>query len=70
MKTAILLLLTIISLQSHAQQRYQIGAYIPVDFPDKSIMPKMSVNSGFGIVGAYSPIYGSPFFIELKGSWG
>ena len=70
MKTAILLLLTIISLQSQAQQRFQLGAYMPIDFPDKSIMPKMSVNGGLGVVGAYSPIYGSPFYIELKGSWG
>jgi len=70
MKIALLSIFTIISLQTIAQQRYQIGAYIPVDFPDKSVMPKMGVNGGFGISTAFSPIFGSPFYIELKGSWG
>ena len=70
MKTTLLIILSIISLQTIAQNRYQLGAYVPIDFPDKSVMPKMSVNGGFGIAAAYSPIYGSPFFIELKGSWG
>jgi len=51
-------------------QKGQIGAFIPIDSPIKSIMPNMNTNIGFGIQGSYSPFYGAPFYIELKGSWG
>lgn len=60
------LLVSIISFS----QSGQFGMYIPADFPDKNVMPKMSPNVGFGISGGYSPSARSAYFFELKASWG
>lgn len=51
-------------------QQFKIGAYVPIDIPNKSVMPKMSVNGGAGLQIAYRPIAGLPAFLELKGSVG
>ena len=70
MKRALLFLtFSFVSIFSNSQKG-QIGAFIPIDSPIKSVMPNMGTNIGFGLQGSYSPFHGSPFYIELKGSWG
>ena len=70
MKRALLFLtFSFVSIFSNSQKG-QIGTFIPIDSPIKSVMPNMGTNIGFGLQGSYSPFHGSPFYIELKGSWG
>jgi hypothetical protein len=51
-------------------QRFQIGAYIPIDVPNRQIMPKMSTASGIGILFAYRPIQRIPAYLEVKSNFG
>lgn len=51
-------------------QSGQLGSFVTVDFPVKSIMPKMSTNGGIGLQFAYRPVQRIPVYIELKGSMG
>lgn len=51
-------------------QQFKIGAFIPIDIPNKTIMPKMSVNAGLGLQVAYRPFLGFPAYLELKGNIG
>lgn len=69
MKIRLLFLFILVAVCSFSQKG-QFGMYLPVDFPDKSVMPKMSPNIGFGFSGGFSPFERTPFFIEMKASWG
>lgn len=69
MKTILPVLFILVSTCSICQLG-QFGMYVPVDFPDKNVMPKMGTNVGFGISGGYSPLPSAPFYIEMKASWG
>jgi hypothetical protein len=59
-----------LSLFSTAQNTGQLGIFTSVLSPDKAIMPKMSVNYSIGFNMAYSPFPRTPFYLELKSSWG
>ncbi len=51
-------------------QTYQIGAFVPIDIPMKSIMPRASVVGGFGLSTYFSPESKLPMAFELKGNLG
>ena len=70
MKHLSAIIILLLSTVSYAQQRAQIGLYVPVQLPNKQVMPNMSTNGGIGISAGYSPFYGSPFYLELKSGWG
>ncbi len=70
MKTAFLVLFAILSFSVKSQVIGQMGVFVPIDIPDRAIMPNMSVNAGFGLNASYSPFPNSPFYLEFKSSWG
>lgn len=51
-------------------QRGQFGVFYSADFPNKNIMPNMSMLNSGGIRGAYQPFFNVPLLLELKGSIG
>jgi hypothetical protein len=69
MKTITFIILTMSSFFTFSQGG-EFGINVPVDVPFKSVMPYMGTNVGFGMNFAYSPIPGSPLYIEFKPSWG
>lgn len=70
MKRTISIIMLFLGCISFAQQRTQLGLYVPVQIPDKHVMPFMSTNGGIGLSVGFSPLYGSPFYLELKAGWG
>ena len=65
----ILLLFLILSGFSFGQT-FQIGAFVPVQIPVKSIMPKASTVGGFGVSAYLAPEFRLPIAFELKGNLG
>lgn len=53
-----------------AAQTGQVGTYFTSDIPVKSVMPKMSANTGMGLQFAYKPVPKFPVMLEMKGSIG
>lgn len=50
--------------------RTQIGAYLSIDSPFKSVMPEMPTSGLFSLSVAHSPFLGSPVYFEFKAAWG
>ncbi len=51
-------------------QTDQFGAFVPLDIPMKSEMPKASVAGGFGLSAYFAPESRLPVALELKGNLG
>jgi hypothetical protein len=65
----ILTLFMLLSFMTQAQKN-QLGFYVPVDIPNKNLMPNMSVVGGFGMSYAYQPFQQLPISFEVKGNLG
>lgn len=70
MKKLFFLFLFIHSWNNCLAQKVQIGFYVPIDVPDKAVMPSMQTNVGLGFSIGYRPIFGFPMITELKTSFG
>lgn len=51
-------------------QRFQIGAFVPIDIPLKQVMPNAGVTGGFGLNFTIQPITRIPIAFELRGNLG
>ena len=65
----IILLFLLFSGYSQAQT-YQFGAFVPIDIPVKSEMPKASTAGGLGLSAYFAPESRLPVAFELKGNVG
>ncbi len=67
MKTQLFLTAMILSLNSNFfSQKADFGLYVPINVPNKTTMPKMSIAGGLGASFGYSPLFLTPFYIEAK----
>ena len=66
----LLLFFSFIPFLNQAQTNWQVGAYLASDFPNKSIMPKMSPATGLGLQLGYQPIDNIPVSLEIKSNFG
>ncbi|MBI1836137.1 MAG: hypothetical protein HYR91_02610 [Flavobacteriia bacterium] len=69
MKKLILLFTLFVSFYSNSQKS-QFAFYLPIDIPNKNIMPNMNTAVGFGFSFGYRPVFGFPMIAEFKSSFG
>lgn len=69
MKTRFTLLMIMFGTALFAQKN-QLGIFIPIESPVKTVMPMMTTNCGFGASYSYRPFERIPMYLELKGNVG